>query len=382
MNTHLIDIGLGILAAPAALLLGASGFVAQDAGGRLTRVEEQSSRQEVDPWDRESWRGKLGASDLDQRERAFELLLDAARRSEDARSKLELWSKDESDSEFAWTARLALRELDRFGRGAAGPGQFWFQFPHSNLGRGFDLTPFFDYEPSPDSNGTVWQWIDPGATGGAPQVSKSQVQLSITPEGVEAKITREVDGVEETEEYSAESMDALLEAHPELRGDLGGGLHRPLGSSFGTGLDALGNFGFGMGFPGGFRFDSSGPRALDLFGRRRVRTDILGVYVRPVADAGELANGELPDSGLWIEAVVAGTIAAELNLERGQTLVELNGRALSSRDDISSELRSRPPEDEIDVVVIEVSGERKTLTWKPEAKPLPEGAGAEGQRKL
>jgi len=384
MNTHLFAVSMGILAAPAAVLPGGADLLAQASGGRLTRVEEQQGRQAVDPWERESWRAKLGASDLDQRERAFDQLLDAARRDSEARAKLELWSKDAADREFAWTARLALRELDRLGSGAGGPGQLWFRFPYGNHGLDLDPKQFFDYEfDFPDPGGMLWGFEGRGLPDGTARASKSQVQLSITPDGVEAKITREVDGVEETEEYSAESMEALLEAHPELRDDLGGVSDRALGLNFGTNLDAFGNLGFDSRFPRSFRFDLGGGSALDLLGTGRVRTDILGVYVRPVADAGKLVEGTLPDSGLWIEAVAPGTIAAELNLKRGQTLVEMNGRRLSSRDDISSELQSRQAEDEISIVVIELSGESKTLTWKPAAKPLPrQGAEAEGMRKL
>jgi hypothetical protein len=120
MNMHRITIGMGILLAPAVVLLGGANLAAQDAGARLSRVEEQQGRQAVDPWERESWRGKLSASDLDQREHAFEQLLDAARRDPEARAKLELWSEDGTDTEFAWTARLALRELERAGPDARG----------------------------------------------------------------------------------------------------------------------------------------------------------------------------------------------------------------------------------------------------------------------
>ena len=96
----------------------------------LTRV----SRREVDAeesFDCESWKQKLTAGDLEERERAFDRLAETARRAATHARALEEWSKG-GDAELRWTSRLLLRELQRT------PHAFRFGVPRWSQAEGGD----------------------------------------------------------------------------------------------------------------------------------------------------------------------------------------------------------------------------------------------------
>jgi len=372
-----------------ALAAGLPMLNAQQSGGGLKRVQTQDDqRTEVDPWKAEEWRRDLTVSDLEQREKNFERLVQAARRDPAGRARLEEWSRD-TDTEFAWSARLALRELDHRGlfpsfdpdafgsvfQGHALPeGSFSFSFPQDfQFPQAFDLDLF---------NGMQ------GQSGGV-QSEKSCISLSITPDGVKATVTTEENGTETKQEYQAESLDALLEAHPELRDKIGVG-HGAFGAFGMGGLHTGGmggnvhlftpgtpfEFDFGTGLGGGLQLEP-GQFQLRL---GQPRTDVLGVYVEPTADAQSRLDTTLPADGMWIQKVEPGTIAAELGLKPGQTLTHIDGRAIRSRDDISAAMRDRAQDATIEVEIVEPDGARRTLRWDP---PKDTGvSGVPGLRKI
>jgi PDZ domain-containing protein len=352
----------------------------------------QSSKQEDGAaaalQDQGAWREKLASPDLAERERAYERLLDAARVDRDGRKRLEQWGKDDRHLEFAWTCRLALRELERE-RGS------WSSL---HLGQPFE----FDSDlfeklrsgglfPDPGQGWLDSRNLQPGSgTQGSVEQRSENFSLQISPDGVKCTVKRQVDGKEEVQEYEAATLEDLLQAHPELKdrvnvGGFGGGL----GFQNGSGGFLLGPrgpltvpdttlwpFDFGSG-PGPLNFGDLG-----IQGNRTVRTDVLGVYARALRDTDANKSSVEPGVGLYVEGIAPGTIAARLGLKVGDVLLELNGKPLKSRDDISSGLAAREPAGELSVVILDGKGERQTRTWKPEERPASESLKLPGDGSL
>lgn len=294
----------------------------------------------ADPAQLADWRKRLESTDLDLREQSFGALIDAARRDPRLERALEDWARDENARELAWTARLALREL----RESAPPiGLMFDPFARGldidalrrQMLEGLDFRPFDTAPPA----------------GGGLQVQSESLSLETGPDGVKCRLTRKQNGQDVTEEYQAESIEKLLEAHPELRSKLGGGSASP--------------FGAGPRWRG-FELQPQWLQPpLDASPSSSVRTDILGVAVLPLSTEEASALALEPGNGLRIERVEPGTIAQQLGLQRGHVLVEINGLRLRSRDDISAQLKARGASGALEVVVIDRWGQRRTRTWNP-----------------
>src|SRR6185295_14796478 len=98
---------LPLLAAPGITGQQNSGNATQDTappvrGGRLSRVTD-GQEDEQGSFDREAWRKRLSANDLEERERACDELGALARHDGEARKTLQEWSKEDQDRELAWT---------------------------------------------------------------------------------------------------------------------------------------------------------------------------------------------------------------------------------------------------------------------------------------
>lgn len=316
--------------------------------GQLVRVQPAAPATAADI---EAWKQKLAAPDLDLREQSFDALVNAARRDEGLRAALETWARNEASGELAWTARLALRELGPRNdpwQGMRGRRGVFFLDP---LEQDFDFDElrrrmFEDFDRSmPGFGPRTGTPVSPAPQGGSGMTSRSEsesLSLESGPDGVKCTITRTQDGRTTTEEYRTNSIDELLEQHPELRGKVGGGSAR-------TGVPLR------QGWP------------LDLQRQfaPEVRTDILGVAIVPLAADEATALGLEPGVGLRIERVEPGTIAQQLGLQRGHVLVEMNGKSLRSRDDVSRELQARESSGPVEVIVIDRWGQRRTRSWKP-----------------
>ncbi|QDV09958.1 hypothetical protein Poly30_55190 [Planctomycetes bacterium Poly30] len=243
----------------------------------------------------ESFRLRLRRSDLDQREAAFDEITAQAMEEPLARAALQAIASDGGDPDLAFTARLALREIDRggagrsftpgnplrvpgvrggftqvdpleamqqrmedmlendpfmqdffagdpfFGRGGSG----FFRRGPSLFGsnRGQDLNgaqatdPFEEMRQRvermrqqfedlqggalrPGSSPRGSQPLAPGAVPAPSSVFSSSSSMSIeqTPDGVRVEITED-DGTGPNQRvYEAPTMEALLEANPELKG--------------------------------------------------------------------------------------------------------------------------------------------------------------------
>ncbi len=212
---------------------------------------------------------RLTVADLDAREAAFDEIARRAAQDSEVRRELRELANDTADPDLAFTARLALRESDRlstWGRVGSGFGGRALQTPNdpfdsmrrqmeSIFGSDpfandfFTNDPFFS-RPFGGRNGTLR--LDPFAGGGDPfenlqrrvdeirkqfeasrggrqrhvdpdvdvdsQSVRSSISMSMTPGGVRVEVTEDDGTGPSTEVYEAESLDALLEAHPELKG--------------------------------------------------------------------------------------------------------------------------------------------------------------------
>jgi len=333
--------------------------------GRLTRVADADQDKKEDRFDRESWRKRLAAADLDERARAFDELAGLAGRNADARKALEEWSKD--GSELAWTSRLLLREVDRSPWHAFGPRGLSGM---RGMGQGFDFDDFARRFDDLDSmfGDLRSQWGDmlgslPAPAAGSKSSSQS-MSLQVGPDGVTCEVTENVDGKEHKHTYTAGSIDELLEAHPELREHLGGtgfqvfGLPRGGVQSFPRGLTRVApRMGSGDADPFGANGDANGEPP----------TDRLGIQCREVAKERATELGLDGGVGLSVESVLPGSIASLLGLRRGDVVIEVNGATVHGTEDVKKALHDRAANAEVSVVVVGGDGHKRTLSWRPRA---------------
>jgi hypothetical protein len=352
--------------------------------GRLARVQSGDPDDDADSkgqsFDAEAWRKRLKQSDLDARQRDFDALVKRARREKNVREAIDRWAHDSSDGDLAWTSRLLQREVDAqrkrssarandlssgrandlSGNGDGTPDWDNFQNRFNELQKQFggmdsqfgrlqnELDRMMREQPQ-------FHWTTPGS-GGSSSTAKS-FTLQVGPDGVTCRVRENVDGKEQTKEYKAESMEALLDAHPELRDQIG-----VSGNGFGWNGPL---FHGGQGFTWG---DGNSRDNLNRLGRPFTgapTTDILGVEFSKLAPEESKALNLEPERGLHVERVLPGTIAQILGIRRGDLLIEMNGVPLYGGDDVSKVLRERTPDAEVVVVLIDGKGQRRTLTWKP-----------------
>jgi hypothetical protein len=335
--------------------------------------DQDQSKLEVD-----GWKAQLAEKDLDLREQAFERAVRAARMQPELREALERWAADSSAPDLAWTSRLILREAQSSSQPFGG---VW-ALPNSQWGLSgrpqFDLQGLFGQME--DLNGNLdqlFEQLDHGQgipiqpQGGSSRSESFQLQTG--PDGVECEVTREVDGEQVTETYRADSIEQLLEQHPELKDKIQVQGLGSLGGNFGLGFPqgSMGGMSGGPQFrwlgpnSGAGRWDFSAPRSPQ-------RTDILGVLVEPVPAERASALGLEEGLGLSVQRVEPGTIADVLGVRRGHVLIALDGKPLKTREDISTALGARAPEAELELELIDRWGERRTRTWKPEEAPAAE----------
>lgn len=91
---------------------------------------------------------------------------------------------------------------------------------------------------------------------------------------------------------------------------------------------------------------------------------MLGIVCQPV---GEELRGKLGlpvDNGLVVESVVEGSIASAIGLRAGDVVVELNGRSIRAREDVAAVLAERRQGEDLQVVIVDKDGKRRTLTHR------------------
>lgn len=321
------------------------------------------------------WLYLLSDADLDVRMSNFDKIVELARGNLEARNWLSARASDTVDPELAWTAKLALREVEHRGLkmffGTPGAGH------HSLFGPGGVGSQVFKFQPGGVSglNSDALRIIEKLGNSGS---ESQRVSVTSGPNGVKVSVVKTVDGKEETSEYEGASVEELIEAHPELSDLIGGAGH-----------------GFQFGFEGNELFDLDGIQLeldrtfgnmmpLDVFKFRKpsdqkggqlrsqikpaqgqVRTDILGVYIFRGTDAELIENGFDPKAGVFVESVVAGTLAAQLGIATGDTLSSINGVHMENGDMIGKTLRDRADDQDLVIEGIDSGGKAWTKTWSP-----------------
>ncbi len=338
---------------------------AQDEGakaGGLRRVEPSPDEALPTPgasarFDPEEWLGLLEERDLDRREGHFERLVKRARKDPSAQTFLEELSQDGNFPDLAWTARLALRELRQRPGFAVAPLDEFFGGP--GQGRLEELLPDFQvFRLDPD------RLFPPGSQSwfNAPGTSSESRRVTVeeTGDGCTIRVTENVNGEEVNREYSGESYESILESNPELRDELTdsrmGGLRVHLGDKPLGELFQFGPLRFG---------DEGRPRI--YFSQRGLspepmRTDILGVRVRPVPAERAAALGIEQGTGMLIDSVFPRTIAHALNLRSGDVILSVAGTKVASAEDITRLLAERETSD-FTVGWIDADGVRHEANW-------------------
>ncbi len=292
----------------------------------------------------------LRSDDLKARLEAYEGVLRDARHDEGVRATLERWSQDTGQLELAWTAQLLLRELQ-----ARPATKSWDPFHMAPFTLGFPKSPFGDLddlfeELLPGGRPTFpgQDLVDPGQGFSLPPGSSSRSEgfsMESGPEGVRVELRKTVDGEEQVQTYEADSLQELLQAHPELeqqiqaKGHLGS-FH--LGGSFG-GLQSV------------------------------WRTDRLGVQVLDSQAFTRRVPGLSEGVGLEVVRVLPGSLAEALGLRVGDVVTYINGKTIHSAQDVKSALAERLADEEVSVEVIDEHDVTRTCTWspEPEAKGTP-----------
>jgi hypothetical protein len=349
----------------------------------------------TDEFDAGLWSVRLSDCDIDARENAYSELLMLSRPGTSARLALESWAVDPTVPERAWTARLALRELERNEFKAA--GLHWIlnrrpadplehsigepareTTPRGSIGQVAVTEALRNFELPSDAPAQVL--VAPFGAPGSQSLYVRRVftlprlpegirikamrdfKLDIQPEGVVLLVTDRAEEGTRAFKYAAASLSILLEEHPELRHQVPGLVNltlKPLAP--GSQL----HWGAGRAI---FRTDGVLPSVTHREARRPVSTgppqDILGVNCTPVSSEEGTISCLGPGVGLRIEYRVNGTIASELDLKRGDILVELCGEALCGVDEISR-IMSQRQGDEVEVKIVDRTGRERTLTWAP-----------------
>lgn len=355
----------------------AGGDASADPGAAAPRGERDgASDRGSSTFDAAAWKARLSAGDLDARERAFDELADVVRRDGSARRAVEDWSRDTASGELAWTSRLLLREARTSGiaRGRAGfaPGAGFedLRARLDELERGFGGldSMFEDMQRDFDRAFGGAQGFGPGAgaapapQGGGLRRQAQSYSMQMGPDGVKVEVQEDVDGKQETKTYTANSLDELYEAHPELRDRMGLRLRS----------GPFSNRAFRFGPNGASPFgDDSDPwsgrggqlwPAPDTDGR--VPTDRLGVMVDENAKIDRAAWKIDDGVGLVVRSVQDGTIAKKIGIEPGDVIVDVNGRAIHGVADVRSVLDTRKIDEDVTVTVFDAQGKRRTLTWR------------------
>lgn len=301
---------------------------------------------------RDEWKAALSVSDLDRRERNLEALLQRARLDPVARAFLEELARDPGAGELAWTARLALRELGRarfapraslIGPDPLGTAGRMDEMLKELLGNGLPRS------LGPRAGGLLLEGL--GGQGVRIEQGQGFARLELQQgSGAEA----------ETRVYEGESLDAILRANPELEKALGG-LALPMGSAAPQ-----------AGANGRARIDGQtyatplvpAPRSVPL------TTDKLGVIVTPLAAEGARKLSLEPGLGLEVARVLPESFAALLGVVPGDVLLELDGVALRTADDIERAMKARGKDADLALSWIDGLARRQEKTWKAPA-PAP-----------
>ena len=91
---------------------------------------------------------------------------------------------------------------------------------------------------------------------------------------------------------------------------------------------------------------------------------MLGIACQPVGEELRRTLGLPEGNGLVVESVVEGSIAARIGLRPADVVVELNGRSIKTREDVAEVLAERRSGEDLQVVIVDKDGKRRTLTHR------------------
>lgn len=318
-------------------------------------------------FDAAEWATRLGDKDLGQRMAAYDELSRRAAHDPRAYEQVRAWAAHTANTELSWTSQLLLRELDSdpftslrrgrpFGSGLFGGGdpfermQEWMDQLHH--GGSFGLR-----QPGQPFGSPI-----PGLSlgpGGSMQSKSFGMQLG--PDGVSVEVEEYVNGEKRTRTYEAESLEALLEAHPDLEGKIGGG----------------GTFSWG-GADRGRTYQPFGGSALDPDGEdqgglRRLQPlrpslDRLGVRMMLPANRTQEYAGVADDTGLQVMDVLPGSLADFVGIQDGDLVIEIEGQAIRSAEDVQAALSKASLDERIEVLCVTPDGKRRVRAWEPAAE--------------
>jgi len=175
-------------------------------------------------------------------------------------------------------------------------------------------------------------------------------------------------GEEEVQTYEAESMEALLDAHPELKDKVGGGgIRFHLGSAPFDGMRRLVD-------PDTRDLDDLlGGRSTTPFRGGRLlpiapRTDVLGVQVLGPEHRTQPVEGVRSDLGLEVVEVLPGSLAAAAGVEVGDVIVSINGVEIASPEDVRGVLEKRGENGALKIETRDLEGVYHSREWVPAGK--------------
>lgn len=345
-----------------ALLLAASlqaqaGSPAPEAGLRVEVVVQEPAALDVRKIEE-----ALTSSDLDTREAAFDEVLERAVCDEGLQRWLSQAAQSADRLELAWSCRLVLREIECQGERVAVPtpplmfrtGQptisaevlaQWLaiqkQAQHLIGPNGADLHLLL--APLPQARQVEKVYAQ--APGPSEANESEQVQVEKGPDGFRISVTREEKGAKSTEVYEGDSLESLLQRHPDLG--------RLLGLRTENGRRLAYRVKPERGFVLGPEINSV------------QRTDVLGVQLNVVPPGRSVELGLAPGEGLEVGLVTPGTIARAISLRKGDVILYVAGRAIRGLDDVSLALEQRPRGEGVQVVWLDRHGRRQSKTWSP-----------------
>ena len=300
------------------------------------------------PFEAELWAARLSEPDQELRMAAYEAVTEAGRDRPEVFRALQSWATDQSRGELAWTARLAMREIEQAQKYEREPWGFGTSDLEGlrDVSLGLSQVQFerILLEKFDQLQRRTAQGLTLGAAPGEGVVPRV-FRLDFGPEGWRLN-TRSLgaDG-EVHQHWEAESIEALLSAHPELEEE----------------FPVLRGLRIRFGLPGALSTPVVPP--VD----QGPRTDVLGIECRPLtvaeAEAMDLSQGE---RGLLVARTVPGSIADELGVRRGDILMGLNGVALGAPRDITDVLALRAPKASIHLKLIDTQGQDRSLIWSPQ----------------
>lgn len=306
---------------------------------------------------RDSWSRRLLQSDLELREAAFDELVGRARSDDHLRLMLQEFAVDPAHQDRAWTARLALRELnrDRVARALPTlPGQGLQPGLARLMALQMELEDALLRVDDPHFGGWFQHFnedlkaiLGPSEQDGCAEESKC-FNLEIAPDGVRCKLYECIDGQEVKTEYKADSYEELLKANPELRVHVKGSAPQVKGLDFTSG-GAL---------PSGTVPAAAVPSSPN-------RVDQLGIKTSAPGATRAEKFGLDEGQGLLVMRLLPGSLASVLGIRRGDVVTEIDSIKIFSGADVRQMLSQRDAKAELRVVVINSRGQRKDLIWKP-----------------